>query len=223
MMVPVRRKLFNLSAAVSLVLCAATLVLWVRSHADADSVWVGHDGVRDGMYWSRDFGVMSVGGVLALISTSAREGPIDANPRLFKRRAARGWRWSAGLAGPADRYRAEYVPRRTVLERAGFSYARHHLYNGYDARGDAAFPPNAVWSHTYRTARAGIPHWLVCGATALLPAVAVWRRRRDRLAAIAAGHCSRCGYDLRASPERCPECGHDVPLAETRARDRGAR
>ncbi len=34
----------------------------------------------------------------------------------------------------------------------------------------------------------------------------VARRRRLRLAVVA-GRCYQCGYDLRASPDRCPECG----------------
>ncbi len=40
----------------------------------------------------------------------------------------------------------------------------------------------------------------------VLPAVAI-REWRGRLSRRRAGLCPACGYDLRATPGRCPECG----------------
>ena len=51
-----------------------------------------------------------------------------------------------------------------------------------------------------------VPLWFVMLLAALLPAGRLVARARAKLV-IPPGHCRSCGYDLRASPERCPECG----------------
>jgi hypothetical protein len=54
-----------------------------------------------------------------------------------------------------------------------------------------------------------LPYWLLVAAFCVMPAIWIvitCRRRRERTR-IAQGLCPTCGYDLRATPGRCPECG----------------
>jgi hypothetical protein len=44
------------------------------------------------------------------------------------------------------------------------------------------------------------------GFAAVIPLM----RRRQRTSRLAAGLCPSCGYDLRATPDACPECGAPV-------------
>jgi predicted amidophosphoribosyltransferase len=48
--------------------------------------------------------------------------------------------------------------------------------------------------------------WTLLIMTGPLPAFRVLRRWRGRRN-LEPGACPACGYDLRATPERCPECG----------------
>lgn len=54
-----------------------------------------------------------------------------------------------------------------------------------------------------------VPFWFLFMLTAAIPMIGLclaargwWKRR-----AVLPGYCTNCGYDLRATPDRCPECG----------------
>jgi hypothetical protein len=55
--------------------------------------------------------------------------------------------------------------------------------------------------------------WLLFLGTTLLPLAWLalhWVGARRRRAAVRRRICPDCGYDLRATPDRCPECGRAV-------------
>jgi hypothetical protein len=58
-----------------------------------------------------------------------------------------------------------------------------------------------------------VPWWLACLFFAVTPGTWLLRRRRRRFP----GTCLKCGYDLRATPHRCPECGTTASSVVTTA------
>jgi hypothetical protein len=59
-----------------------------------------------------------------------------------------------------------------------------------------------------------VPHWLLIGVFFIAPTFKANRIRKERITRYRRGNslCPTCGYDLRATPKRCPECGM-VPAA----------
>jgi hypothetical protein len=73
------------------------------------------------------------------------------------------------------------------------------------AQDELSSEPSANAPFALRGRSQRLPLWLPVLVFGVLPARRVLRRRRDRNRR-RAGHCPACGYDLRATPGRCPEC-----------------
>jgi hypothetical protein len=73
---------------------------------------------------------------------------------------------------------------------------RRHLGVGYG---------HTTWNTREEERALAIADWLAAICFLVLPArwVALEIRRRRP----SPGRCAVCGYDLRATPDRCPECG----------------
>ncbi|HWE97527.1 MAG TPA: hypothetical protein VG269_26450 [Tepidisphaeraceae bacterium] len=72
-----------------------------------------------------------------------------------------------------------------------------------------------TWSNPMPYWQVVLPHWVIFALLAVLPSFRLaliaggWMIRKFRRKE---GCCAACGYDLRATPDRCPECGA-VPAA----------
>ena len=177
-----KRRIFSILSALSLVLCVLAAVLWVGtatrligqlfSPADRRVAGIGLAIYRQGIEVSR----------LILL-------PPQPEPRVPEQ-PAEGLAWLQQHGAVLGEWLGVQIGKVPAVSR-----------------------PPAPGSHdvvigTLRYLR--MPYWLLILTTGILPFAYFVRagllRRQQRLAR-SKGLCRQCGYDLRASKERCPECG----------------
>ncbi|HVT89441.1 MAG TPA: hypothetical protein VHD56_11355 [Tepidisphaeraceae bacterium] len=145
------RRLFNLAAGVSLVLCVAVVLLSFHSNGTEE-----------------EFGHFSSNSVWC-VGVTWGEAYFEGGNRTY---AQQYWFWEHSK------------PPRVFGETLG----------GFDYQKSVGH---------YRVL---IPLWVLWLFASILPicwllkAYRTWKR-------IVEGRCLACGYDLRATPDRCPECG----------------
>jgi hypothetical protein len=150
-----KSRLLNVATILSLLLCLATVGMWVRSY------WM-----MDTHVWQRPGGkvlwMSSEGGTAVVVWPPMTPQEIASHP-----------------GGDAETFTFLYFA--WITDRYGGKPVRTLV----------------------------VPYWFPTFACGLLPALRTRRsakaRAKDRR--LRAGLCVRCGYDLRATTGRCPECG----------------
>ena len=179
-----KRRLFTTLSALSLILCIATATIWVRSYWQAQGILLHSQSGTN----SWDVRLRCIEGT-AIFGAQTVELPPQAGAGSSERTFE--WRWGV-------RMHSYSFPGESWWKRRGFLW---------ETTSGTFLTSSAGWLETWTLF---VPCWLVTLLAATLPALWLRQPQRRRFRE-QHGLCLTCGYDLRASPDRCPECG--TPIA----------
>jgi hypothetical protein len=199
-MLTVRRSLRILLSTVTLLsflLCLAMTALWARSYVRADQVIAGYWNYQLHLNYKNYYDAWEFEG-------TNQRGRWTMTLRLH-----------GCIAGPG-RYEPSPGAKGKRFDRAPMDADRLAMNEYYfDSKQHAGSLAGVRYTWQPRCRAISVPHLISTPLLAILPLALFIRRQRQRRRG-QTGCCMTCGYDLRATPGRCPECGV-TPAADTAA------
>jgi hypothetical protein len=184
-----KRSLFNILAAVSALLFIGVVVIWAGTYRTARVGTFPRD--ESTVYF-----VASHGGKLELAVqtlTPPVTGPrYEADIGTYGRLAI--------LCDGNTATATTFAPHHAQEGSVGFGKSRY--------RGRFAVGPQPT-RHAAEARAYFVPYWALLLVAAVAPGVFAWGHYRAH-GRSRRGLCAACGYDLRATPGRCPECGEEA-------------
>ena len=200
-MTDIRRRVVNTAIALSLLLSIATSVLWVTSYLYPTRWQFQYHGETSRMILNR--GTCTVDNVPHVIFFNQLSGNVQQLTALCEKYTRTVALLTAGSTGGAALER-ELSDNLSLL-------AQCNTQEVQDRQRLTSMGPSTPWSHSTDHALPMLS--LFAGVLPMLWLVRqrTGNRRRNRRIR---GECVACGYDLRATPDRCPECG-TIPTKAT--------
>ena len=162
-------------------LAAAVSGLWARSYRRCDNIVLF-------TYRGAVQAFASLDGRTRWVISTVTVGRAHAWSCDYFTEDAVACQWQAGPSQSSGEALLNFDPVEREL--IGFGYQLH--------RTPSSAPSSAVVLH--------VPHWFWLALATIPMLRRAWQWQRT-VRWNHEGRCSACGYDLRATPDRCPECG----------------
>jgi hypothetical protein len=184
------RRVLTVLWALSLLLCVAVVVLWVRSYS-------ANDGWVDARRGYVSFGRLGHGKLMVMT--------VDREPGVhgFERLQWAAWvDWEQRPTAPGAFTSSHTLAANWVPGFRAYTGTQDYVVRAGNADLEQRF---SVAERPFRLVV--VSYWIPFLLTLLPLTPFILRRIRRLIPRRVPGLCARCGYDLRATPGRCPECG----------------
>jgi hypothetical protein len=202
------RIVFIAATLLSLLLFAATMVLWLRSYWRGEYAILGELRPREGHCRWTIYQLYSGGGGVGLVVQSARSrdvrlrgGPAEWTSITVVHPALDAFaQYREGITAEQESHQGHWTWRRGKFLLTSWSHPRVYVT-------DPSVPATMV-KGSLNGFQVEVPYWMGALSFLAAPGARLWRRLRRRRASLrTSGRCLVCGYDLRGGHVKCPECG----------------